>query len=235
MVHDGHRERLRGKADRYGIECLEQHEQLELLLGYCLKRVNTNEMAHELLDKAGSMHGVFSLSASEIKKIKGLGEHASFFLRLIGFIIERPKTPPKSRIDLSRMSEFAEYAKMLFGGTDREVLYVLLLDRRFKLIKYTEVADGSAWQIGVDKTKIARAAIDDDAAAAVLLHNHPRGEAQPTRDDLNFTVEIERTFSAVGVPLLEHIVYAEGECYPIMRRTKESATFAIEYDDVTEE
>ena len=231
MVHDGHRQRLRDKAEKYGLDCLEQHEQLELLLGYCLKRCNTNEIAHELIELAGSMQGVFELGDSDIKKVKGLGEQASFFLRLTGFIMQRPKLPPRSRVDLSRMSAISDYARLLFGGIREERLFVILLDRHFKLLKCTQVANGSEWQIGVDKRRIARAAVSDDAAAAVLIHNHPKGDAIPTRDDLNFTVEIERTFSAIGVTLLEHIVYAEGNCYPIMRRTRESTAYAIEYDN----
>ncbi len=235
MVHDGHRERLRAKAENFGLECLEPHEMLELLLGYSIVRRNTNEMAHDLINRAGGLREVFDMKDSELVKTDGVAYRTSFMIRLIGFIMNRPKVPPKSRIALGRLSDIEKYAEMLFGGANEERLYVLLLDQKFKLLKCTTVCDGSSWQVGVDKTKIARASIDEDASAAILLHNHPRGDAVPTRDDLNFTVEIERTFSAIGIPLLEHIVYAEGKCYPIMRRSKQSATFAIEYDDITEE
>lgn len=234
MIHDGHRERLRSKADTYGMECLEPHELLELLLGYSIARRNTNEMAHDLINRAGGLREVFDMRDTELVKSDGVGYQTSFMIRLIGFIMNRPKVPPKSRVWLGKLSELEKYADMLFGGATEEKLYVLLLDPKFKLIKRTLVSDGSAWQVGADKKKIARASVDEEASAAILIHNHPRGDAVPTRDDLNFTVEIERTFSAIGIPLLEHLVYADGKCYPIMRRTKQSASFAIEYDDITE-
>ena len=69
MLHEGHRERLRNKAIEHGFGCLEEHERLELLLGYAVPRRNTNEMAHMLIDRAGSLRGVFDMDASEIKKI----------------------------------------------------------------------------------------------------------------------------------------------------------------------
>ena len=235
MIHDGHRKRLRSKAEDYGMACLEQHELLELLLYYSIARCNTNEMAHDLINRAGGLREVFDMKDAEIVKTPGIGHQSSFLIRLIGFIMNRPKAPPKNRVDLGRLSDIRKYAVMLFGGETDEKLYVLLLDQKFKLIKRTLVCDGSSWQIGADKIRIARAAVDEEASAVILIHNHPRGDAVPTKDDLNFTVEIERTFSAIGIPLLEHIIYADGNCYPIMRRTKQSATFAIEYDDITEE
>lgn len=235
MLHEGHRERLRAKAEEYGVACLEEHEVLELLLGYGIARRNTNEIAHELINRAGSLRGVFDMSISELEKTKGVGHYTAFMIKIIGFIMNRPKAPPKNRVDLSKFSAVKEYAKMLYGGANTETLYALLLDKKFKLIKCVNIANGSAWQVGIDKSALARAVLEDEASAVILLHNHPGGVASPSRDDLNFTVEIERTFSAISMPFVEHIVYAEGECYPIMKTNKQKATIAIEYDDIMEE
>ena len=230
MLHEGHRERLRAKAEEYGMTCLEEHEALELLLGYGIARRNTNEIAHELINRAGSLRGVFDMSLAELEKTKGIGHYTAFMIRLIGFIMNRHKAPPKKRVDLSRFSAVREYAKMLYDGTTTETLYALLLDKKFKLIKRVNLSSGSAWQIGIDKSVVARAVLEEDASAVILLHNHPDGVLAPSRDDLNFTVEIERTFSAINMPFVEHMVYADGECYPIMKSNRQRATIAIEYD-----
>ena len=230
MLHEGHRERLRNKAKEYGFSCLEEHERLELLLGYSIPRRNTNEIAHELIDSAGSLRGVFDLDTAEIEKVHGMGKYSVFMLKLIGFIMNRPKEPPKKRVDMSRFSAVKEYAEMLFGASEVEELYALFLDKKFSLISCKKISSGSAWQAGIDKKSIFLPAITEMASGVVLLHNHPGGVAQPSRDDISFTVEMERACGVLGVDLLEHMVYADGECHPIMMKAKLNSTFAIEYD-----
>ena len=230
MLHDGHRERLRKKATDFGIECLEEHEMLELLLGYCIPRRNTNEIAHELINRAGALKEVFCMESSDICKTKGMGEYGSFMIRLIGFIMRRPKAPPKKRVDLSKLSYVKEYAEMLFCASEKEELYAFLLDKKFNLILNVKVGTGSEWQLGVDKKFILKRAVEENAAAIIFAHNHPGGLPSPSNDDLTFTVEMERACNAIDLKMIEHIIYADGECHPIMMQTKLRATHAIEYD-----
>ena len=66
-----------------------------------------------------------------------------------------------------------------------------------------------------------------------MAHNHPGGLPSPSNDDLTFTVEMERACNAIDLKMIEHIIYADGECHPIMMQTKLRATHAIEYDIAT--
>lgn len=232
MLHDGHRERLRNKATDFGIECLEEHEMLELLLGYCVPRRNTNEMAHELINRAGSLKEVFDMEVSEICKTKGMGDYGAFMLKLINFIMKRPKAPSKKRIDLSKFSYVKEHVGVLFSTAEKEELYVFFLDKKFHLMFSMKVSSGSEWQISVDKRAILKRAVENGVAAIILAHNHPGGYATPSTDDLMFTNDMERACEILGIKLIEHVVYADGDCHPIMKPVKIRATHAIEYDEM---
>ena len=81
--HAGHRERLKKKVDKYGLETLDQHEVLELLLFYCVPRVDTNELAHKLINEYGSLANVLEADPTDLEKSEGLNENKAFFLNLI--------------------------------------------------------------------------------------------------------------------------------------------------------
>lgn len=230
MLHEGHRERLRNKAVEHGFECLEEHERLELLLGYAVPRRNTNEMAHMLIDRAGSLRGVFDMDAAEIRKVEGLGNYAVFMIKLIGFIMNCLKAPPKKRVDLSRYSLVKDYLSLLFGASEKEEAYALYIDKKFSLISCEKIASGSEWQAGINKKTVLNPAITNMAAGIIIAHNHPRGLVQPSSDDISFTVDMERACSVVDTTLIEHIVYADGDFHPIMMKMRLSSAFAIEYD-----
>ena len=88
-VHDGHRERLRQRFLRHGLDSFDDHNVLELLLFYCLPRRDTNELAHHLLERFGSLAGVFDARYEELLKTEGIGENAALLLTLIPQIDRR--------------------------------------------------------------------------------------------------------------------------------------------------
>ena len=232
MIHNGHRERLRNKAEEYGFSCLEDHEKLELMLGYSIPRRNTNEIAHELINYAGSLRGVFDMEMSELKKIGGVGNYTAFMIKLIGNIMNCPKTPPKNRYDMSRFSYVKEYISMLFAGSEKEEIYAIYLDKKMNLIECVKVASGNEWQAVAYPKDVFRPAMLNGAASFILTHNHPGGSTKPSRDDISYTVNMEAASNAVRLTMLEHIIYAEGECYPIMKGSKINLANSIEYDEV---
>ena len=232
MLHEGHRERLRAKATEYGIECLEDHEALELLLGYAIPRRNTNEMAHELINMSGSLSEVFEAESGALKKVSGMGDYSVFLIKLVRHIMRRPQQKSVGKIDLSKFSNVCKYAATLFVTSEKEVLYALLLDKKMRLIKPIKITSENSWQVEIDKKVILKAAVEEGAAALLLMHNHPGGVSRPSIEDINFTVGMERACSAIDLPFVEHIVYADGDCHPIMMRSKLKSTKSVEYDNL---
>ena len=232
MIHDGHRERLRKKALEYGFSCLEDHECLELLLGLVILRKNTNDVAHELINMAGSLDGVFEMDIPQLRQVDGVGNVAAFMIKLVGHIMRRPKTPLKKRADLSRASAVKEYAKVLYATAEKEEIFALYLDKKMTLIERAKLSEGNEWQAGISPKDVLAPALINGAAMFILVHNHPCGLSKPSQDDLNFTVRMESASKMLGIYMLEHVIYADGEIYPIMKGSKIRSLNAIEYDEV---
>ena len=83
-VHNGHRDRMRQRYKEEGLDGFREHEVLEMLLYYCIAQKDTNEMAHHLINKAGSFSRVFDLPMNEIKSITGLKDNAATFIKFLG-------------------------------------------------------------------------------------------------------------------------------------------------------
>ena len=230
MIHEGHRERIRAKAIKFGFECLAEHEILEMLLFYPIQRQNTNETAHKLIEMSGSLRGVFDLESSDLKNVKGVGDNVVLFLKLIKYVLNLPKASAAKRVDLNKFSAVCQYADTLFKGSEKEELYALMLDKKLCLMKTVKITSGNSWQIGIDKKAILKAAVETEAAAIILMHNHPNGVSRPSSEDISFTIGMERACNAIDLPFIEHIVYSEGDCHPIMMRSKLTSTKSIEYD-----
>ena len=82
-MHDGHRQRLKNRFREEGLDHFDEHQVLELLLFYCIPRIDTNELAHRLLERFGSLANVLEAKAEELEKVPGIGSNAATFLNLV--------------------------------------------------------------------------------------------------------------------------------------------------------
>ena len=172
------------------------------------------------------------MELSELKDAPGMGVVSAFMIKLIAYIMSCPKPQNKKRIDLSKFSHVCDYSQRLFAASDRELCYVLYLDKRMGLVEKVKVAEGGEWQIGVLPRDILGPAFKNNSASFIVIHNHPHGEAKPSHDDINFTVRLEAAANSVGIIMAEHMIYADGRLYPIMKSSKIKLVSAIEYDEV---
>lgn len=134
--HTGHRERLKYKIETAGLDHLAPHEVLEYILFYCIPRKDTNELAHELIKKFGSLSGVLEAGASELEKINGISHSTAMFLSSIPnisryYLKDRWQDKPIIKDSLV----LGNYLCDLFAGEKNEAFYVISLDSRCRLIK----------------------------------------------------------------------------------------------------
>ena len=131
MVHDGHRERLRNKFLE-AKDSFEDHELLELLLFYSIPRANTNEIAHDLLDRFGSLQGVFNADVPALMQVEHLGEKSAIFLKTVSEILLRYQMEKFENVSILSSPELLQnYMFSLFVGTDNEKAYILLFNKVF--------------------------------------------------------------------------------------------------------
>ena len=211
-VHDGHRQRLRSRFLKEGLDNFEQINALELLLFYCIPRKDTNELAHALIDHFGSFHQVMDATPEELMAVPGIGEGTATFLPLISAACRYYRVSQvKNVCVLDTIEKCGDYLVNFFHARKNEMVFLLCLDAKCKVIVCREVGEGRVNSAGISARKVTEIALGAKATTAILAHNHPSGIAVPSDDDVVTTRQIARSLGAVGITLADHIVVAEDD------------------------
>lgn len=211
-VHDGHRDRMKNKLLEQGLDVFDDHNVLELLLFYSMPRKDTNPLAHELLNSFGSLEAVFEAPTEELSKINGIGENTVTLLKLIPEVSRR-YVIDKNRFDdiLDSSKKAGEYLVARYMYERDEVVYVLCLDSKCKVICCKELFRGVANSAEISVRKIAELALAKNATSVIISHNHTSGIALPSMEDEITTKRIKTALSSMGITLSDHIVVADDD------------------------
>lgn len=214
-LHAGHRDRLRAKYLSGAL--LEEHEILELLLFECIPRCNTNEIAHRLLTRFGSMRGVLDATEAELMEVEGIGKRSAFFLRLLPAVIalyQRSSLNPRGL--LTNYRELYVYMQSLFIGSSCERIYLMLFGGAGNLKRVVQLDEGLPTSSGILLNKLIRIISESKASFVVLVHNHPDGIPYPSAEDKRSTERLVQALQPIGVRLIDHFVIAGDLCFSIL-------------------
>lgn len=216
-MHEKHRERLKNRFRAEGLDHFEPHNALELLLFFAIPQKDTNETAHRLIERFGSVRGVLDANPEELQKIPGIGEHAATLLKLIPAFARLYVSEPEKRKAPCLMTEeqIGSYFVGRYIGADVETVYLLLLNNKHTVIDCIKIHEGSVNSSAITMRKLIDLVIERKASMAVLAHNHPNGSVIPSSDDLNTTMAVRAAFAAVDIPILGHFVVAGDRYYNI--------------------
>ena len=211
-IHRGHREKMRQRFLKSGLEGFADHEALELLLFYAIPRQDTNPIAHRLMERYGSLSAVLSAPAEDLKKVEGIGESAAVLLKAAGQIAQKARlSDATTQRPLTDVEAVGAYLLERYAGETHEMLYELCLDQKGKLLACKRLSEGSASSAALDIRKVVENAILTSASAVILAHNHPSGIALPSDDDCAATTQAARALQTIGVTLADHIVVADDD------------------------
>ena len=211
-VHDGHRDRKRSQFLRCGAESFADHELLELLLFYAVPQKDTNPIAHELLNKFGSLQAVLSAPPEELMEVPYVKERAAALIRLIPALYQRMLMTGEDReIILDTRERIGEFFRGIFAVHATEVMYQLCLDGKGKKKGLYKISEGDLGSVGLNVRQIMENALRSKAVMVVLAHNHPSGVALPSREDQAATRMVGNALEAMGVRLVDHIVVADND------------------------
>ena len=220
MTHDGHRKRLKSRFLN-APESFEDHELLELILFYTIPRKNTNETAHKLLNRFGSVKGILDASTEALCEIDDIGPNSALYIKAIASLLLRYENSDiKSDGLLKSPAALTAFLKSLFIGTQNESSYILLFDNSRRLLSCEKIGEGFSMEHNLSLRKIALSSISSNAASAILVHNHPSGKAFPSGEDIHATNKIKMLLDSFGIVLMEHFIVAEEECRPIINVQK---------------
>ena len=196
-LHAGHRQRRREQFLRHGLAAFAPHEALELLLFYSIPRSDTNAVAHQLLNRFGSLNAVFSAPAEELLSVEGVGQNTAALLRLVPQIF--------------KLSMIGALLLKYFWCERREVVVELCLDAKGRYLATHRLSEGGFDGSAFNVRDAVRLALSDNAAGVYLAHNHPSGIALPSQDDYHATDVMRAALEPLGIRLLDHIIVAEND------------------------
>lgn len=206
-THGGHRQRLKNRFIAEGLDGFDDHQVLELLLFFSIPRKDTNEIAHMLLKKYGSLSGVLEADPKDLTTTPGVGENSAVLLSFIPSITRRYfKDRWGERPLLDSTMKAGEYVVSLCTGRTYEVFYVICLDAQCRVIYPALVHEGTINQAPVYPRMIVETALRHKANSVILAHNHPGGSPIPSRQDIEATKNIKNALNAISISVVDHIV-----------------------------
>lgn len=213
-MHENHRDRLRERFLAEGLDSFEPHQALEMLLFYCVPRRDTNELAHRLISRFGSIAGVFDAHALELEQVEGMGRNSAVLLTMMK-PLWRLYRQDSSRhgVLMDSCSAACAYAVDLFAGRLNEAFYVLCLDPGCRLIREALLHEGTVNEVSVHPRTVVETAIRNNASQVIFVHNHPKGLVVPSSNDIAYTRRLTVALSTIGINIIDHIIVCGEESY----------------------
>ena len=206
-IAPGHRKRLRDRFIKGGLAGFSEYEIVELLLSLGTPRRDCKEQAKEAIKRFKTLRGVLSASPEELQEINGVGAHSAFGIRLVQeaakeFLKEKIVDKPVYK----SAQEMFDYLYHSMRDLKKEVFKVIYLNSRSQIIDTTDLFEGTVSSSAVSPREVMEGAIKSSAASIIFVHNHPSGNAEPSRSDKQLTKDLVYAGSIMQIKVLDHIV-----------------------------
>ena len=205
--YHNHRARLRERFLRGGSDGLHDYEMLELLLFRAIPRRDVKPLAKKLLQTFGDFNGAISATPARLAQVGGVGDAVICELKIVEAAAHRlARARVMHRHALSSWSALMSYCKTTMAHLDTEQFRILFLDRKNVLIADEEQARGTVDHVPVYPREVVKRALELNASALILVHNHPSGDPTPSQSDIDMTRQIEVAARGVGITVHDHVI-----------------------------
>jgi DNA repair protein RadC len=202
-----HRARLRERFMVGGADALPDYELLELVLFRAIPRQDVKPLARHLLEVFGDFNAVLSAPVSRLVQVKGVGNAVATELKLVEAAAHRlARAKVIQKPILSSWDALLDYCQTAMAHGDIEQFRVLYLDRKNVLIADEPQARGTVDHVPVYPREVVKRALELNATAIILVHNHPSGDPTPSNDDIVMTEEIVKAAEALGITVHDHLI-----------------------------
>jgi DNA repair protein RadC len=203
----GHRQRLRERFRRAGAAALDDHELVELLLYAAIPRRDVKPLAKALCARFGGYAGVLSAGRGELARVEGLGDVAiDVLLSVREAAVRLAREDAMAAPVLSGWQKVLDYVRADMARRPTEHFRLLFLDKRNRLIHDEVHQAGTVDHAPVYPREVAKRCLELGATAVILVHNHPSGDPEPSRADIDITRDIAKALAAIGVAVHDHLV-----------------------------
>lgn len=207
-------ERPREKAQKYGIASLSTNEILALIIGSGVKNMSAIDIAQHLLDDYRGLATLITVSYRNLIKQRGMSTVNAYKLMAAFELIKRVEKVSADQAMVYRNSKeiFTKY-RVEFSTSPQEMLLLIMLNRNNKILKEEVIYKGMISTMLISFREIFVKLFLNDALKFVLVHNHPGGNVEPSKEDITTTINIRNEASKMGLELLDHIVIANHTYY----------------------
>lgn len=218
----GHRQRLRERFSRSGLDGLQDYEAVELLLSYAIMRRDVKPLAKELLRDFGSLEALMDAPLSSLIDEYGMGPSSALLIRLVREMCTKYLEQRAKAVDvLLNPRQAEEFIRMKIGGGQRETLMTIFLNAHNRIICY-ELNPGTVNHASIYVRELAKRAVLCNATGVIIAHNHPSGVCIPSPEDRNLTAAIKSALATFGIMLFDHLIVTPSECRSVNPPDKNS-------------
>lgn len=206
-IGSGHRARLRERMLSGGPEALADYEVLEYLLFGANTRGDTKPMAKELLARFGTLSGVLNAEPAALKQVKGLSDAGVGAIKIVGLAARRmARSQVQMQPVLGSWQSLLDYLAIDMAHLNHERVRVLYLNTKNRLLLDHLVHDGTIDEASIHPREVIKRGLDIGASALILVHNHPSGNPEPSRADIQVTNRIAEAGRHLGIVVHDHVI-----------------------------
>lgn len=202
-----HRQRLRERFLAGGAAALPDYEMLELVLFRAIPRQDVKPLARRLLEQFEDFNRVVSAPVGQLRKVSGVGDAVVMELKIVEAAAQRmARARVMQRHVISSWAAVLDYCHTVMAHREVEQFRVLFLDRKNALIADEEQAQGTVDHVPVYPREIVKRALELNASALILVHNHPSGDPTPSEADIAMTAQVDAAAQALGLTVHDHLI-----------------------------
>ncbi|MFS4438237.1 RadC family protein [Paracoccaceae bacterium GXU_MW_L88] len=207
----GHRDRLRLRFMQAGSGALADYEMLELVLFRAIPKIDVKPLAKKLLEVFGDFNHVISAPRHRLLEVSGVGDRVVQELKIVEAAAHRlAQAKVIQKPALSSWDALITYCKTAMAHRETEEFRILFLDRKNTLIADEAQQKGTVDHVPVYPREVVKRALELNASAMILVHNHPSGDPTPSQADIDMTAQIEDAALALGLTLHDHVIIGKG-------------------------
>jgi DNA repair protein RadC len=202
-----HRKRLRDRFSAGGATAMPDYELLELLLFRTIPRQDVKPLAHLLLETFGDLNRVVTAAPARLLQVKGVGEAVVQDLKILEAVAQRMmRARVMHKPVLSSWDALLDYCHSSMAHRETEQFRILFLDRKNTLIADEEQAKGTVDHVPVYPREVVKRALELNASALILVHNHPSGDPTPSQADISMTMQVQEACRVLNLTLHDHLI-----------------------------
>ena len=212
----GHRQRIRRRFLLGEGKDMADYELLELALTMAIPRRDVKPLAKTLIKKFGSFAGVVNASQNELAAVEGVKENTITMLKLIKAAALRTSWQNLNADDTPVINSFdslVDYCRSAMAYGDIEEFRIIYLNTKLRLIGEETMQKGTINSVSIHPREVIKSAMEQKAAAIIMVHNHPSGDTTPSKADIEMTKAVARACRLVNITLLDHLIISRSSCY----------------------